>query len=51
MKKLYLVKREVWATSIEKAATAKGTVYEISVAEDRFQNEKQKKVGFKKKKP
>jgi hypothetical protein len=33
MKKLYLVKREVSASSIKEAMTAKGVIYEIQTAD------------------
>lgn len=50
-KKLYLVKREVLATSLAKALISKGHVYEIMLAEDKFQPENKKEsLGFKKKK-
>ena len=45
---MYLVKREVYATNIEQAVKAKGVVYEIQLAEEKYQNEKQKTIGFKK---
>lgn len=49
--KLYLVKREVYAKDIRAAAIKKGTVYEIVLADERFQPDNEKKdVGFKKKK-
>lgn len=49
MKKLYLVKREVLATSVEKALKGKGSVYEIILAGDEFQPKPEnKKLGFKK---
>ena len=48
-KKLYLVKREVYATSIEQALKQKGKVYEVSLAEDKFQPVVEKPiVGFEK---
>ncbi len=47
-KKLYIVKKEVFATSIEKAATAKGHVFAIELAADAFQPENKKSPGFKK---
>lgn len=46
-KKLWLVKREVFATSLEKAITAKGRIYEIQEANIEIKN---KIEGFKKKK-
>lgn len=42
-KKLYLVKREVWATNVEHALVTKGVVYEVVLAEDRLQPENQPK--------
>lgn len=50
-KKLYLVKREVRANSIKEAAGAKGEIYEILIAEDKYQPEKYVigKLGFRKK--
>lgn len=48
---MYLVKREVMATSIERAAHERGMIYEIILAGKEFQPEENtKKVGFKKKK-
>lgn len=48
---MYLVKREVMATSIERAAHERGIIYEITMAGKEFQpDESDKKVGFKKKK-
>lgn len=51
-KKLFLVKREVWATNIEKALKGRGCVYEVVETEDKTKdnlppNHKSKKVGFK----
>lgn len=40
---MWIVKREVFATTIEKAMTAKGRVYAIEIADDRYQPEEQKK--------
>lgn len=40
MKRLFLVKREVYADSIEKALSTKGKIYEILLADERFQPEK-----------
>lgn len=50
VKKLYLVKREVIATSLAKALTASGHVYEIVLAEEKSwpENKKKDKLGFKK---
>jgi hypothetical protein len=46
-KKLYLVKREVLATSAEQAIHGKGKVYCVELAEDKFQPEEKKdKLGF-----
>lgn len=50
MKKLYLVKREVIATSIKKAMTNKGHIYEISLAEEKNWPQEKKQVGFRSKK-
>lgn len=44
---MYLVKREVIATSIEKALKAKGHIYEIILAEEKEWPEEKNKVGFK----
>lgn len=47
---MWIVKREVLATTIEKAIHTKGRVYEILEADDKFQAEnKPNKTGFKKK--
>ena len=43
-KKLYLVKREVWATSLKRAIETKGKVYEI--AETGMEKNEKSKVGF-----
>ena len=49
MKKLYLVKREVYATSFKSALSTKGKIYEVQEAEGKFQPEIIKEdVGFKK---
>lgn len=49
--KKYYVKREVLATSIERAVVARGMIYEISLATDKDQPEMETKVkGFKPKK-
>lgn len=46
-KKLYLVKREVFATTIKEAMTNDGIIYEISLAEEKFQPASDKPVnGF-----
>lgn len=47
--RMWIVKREVLATSLIKAATGKGKVYSIEEADEKFQPEKKKKVGFNKK--
>ena len=48
-KKLYLVKREVIATSIERAVYSKGVVYEVVCTEEKnWPEEKKKLAGFKK---
>ena len=43
-KKLYLVKREVWATNIFTAMKNKGSIYEISETDKEKEN---KKISFK----
>jgi len=50
IKKLYLVKREVIATNLKQALTAPGTVYEVSLSEEKNwpQPKKTKPLGFKK---
>lgn len=50
--KLYLVKREVIATSIQKAMTNKGTIYSIEVTEEKSwpEQKKKEKLGFENKK-
>ena len=42
-KKMWIVKREVLATTIEKAIHAKGRVYGVEEADDKFQPEEKKK--------
>ena len=49
MKKLFIVRKEVYATSIEKAIYAKGKTVYVELAKDEFQPEIKKKLGFKKK--
>ncbi len=47
MKKLYFVKREVIASSLKQALTAKGSVYEVVLAaENQWPQNKQKAPGF-----
>jgi hypothetical protein len=46
-KRLWIVKREVLATSLEKALKGKGRLYEITEADEKFQPEEKKKLGFK----
>ena len=47
---MYLVKREVMATSIEKAMKEKGRIYCIELVEDKFQPQEVKPIlGFNKK--
>ncbi len=49
-KKLYLVKREVFATSLRQAMNKGGAIYEIQLAEEKFQPQEEKKpAGFEKK--
>ena len=45
-KKLYLVKYEVIATSIERAIKTRGRIYEISEADEKMWPVEPKKVGF-----
>ena len=46
-KKLYLVCREVYATSLEKALRTKGIIYDVRQAEDKLQPPEEKpKLGF-----
>ena len=47
MKKLYLVKREVYANSIKEALSKKGSVYEVVEAANQPVDQK-KVTGFKK---
>ena len=49
MKKMYLVKKEVWAESIEKAVRGKGRIYCVEMADNSYQPEDRKNnlVGFK----
>ena len=50
-KKLYLVKREVFATSVKKAMMERGTIYEIQLADEKYQPQEEKEsAGFKTKK-
>jgi len=49
-KKMYIVKREVIASSVKEALTAKGHVYEITIAEDKYQPLTYKPIGFTKSK-
>lgn len=49
-KKLFLVKREVIASSLKKALEGKGIVYEVVVTEEKNWPEVKKKLGFKNKK-
>lgn len=44
--KLYLVKREVYASNIKEALTKDGIVYEIQTAGEENQPEENKKIGF-----
>ncbi len=48
-KKMYLVKREIWAKDIAEASTKKeGRIYEIQLAQQEFQEEEPLQViGFK----
>ncbi len=45
-KKLYLVCREVLASSLEKAIQTRGVIYDVRLAEDKLQPEYKTKVGF-----
>lgn len=45
--RMYIVKREVLARSIKDAVTAKGIVYEVSLADEKFQPDSKKPIkGF-----
>lgn len=45
--KLYLVKREVRARNIKEAMNKDGVIYEIVLADEKFQQEEEKKeTGF-----
>lgn len=46
MNKLWLVKREVIATTMEKALKGKGRIYEITLADEKSWPTKSKKTGF-----
>lgn len=47
--KLYLVKREVYAKSLRGALAGKGSIYEVTLADEKFQPEEPKKeMGFNK---
>lgn len=48
--KMWIVKREVLATSLVKAATSQGRIYEITEAAKEFQPDKKKIIGYKNKK-
>ena len=50
MKKLFYVRREVWAPSIEKAMTGKGKIYSIEEAEEAKQIKEKPVTGFNTKK-
>lgn len=48
--KMYIVKKEVLATCIEKAVHGKGVCYSVELAEEKYQPEEKKKpTGFVKK--
>jgi hypothetical protein len=48
IKKLYLVKREVIATSIKNTLTTKGVVYEVQITDEKmWPDNKKKELGFK----
>ena len=44
--KMYLVRREVMAKNIREAMYKTGKIYSIELAEEKFQPEDQKSVGF-----
>lgn len=47
---MYLVKKEVMATSIKNAMIEKGVIYSIEIADEKFQPvSNNKKIGFSKK--
>lgn len=46
---MYLVSREVLATSIKGAIEGKGVVYSVVLAEDKFQPNPRSQMGFKNK--
>ncbi len=52
VKKLYLIKREVLASSMKTAISGRGRIYEITEASPQYQPEKPpiEKTGFKPKK-
>ncbi len=49
-KKLFLVSREVWAETLEKALHAKGRVYDVREYKTEENPDKPRPVGFKRKK-
>lgn len=50
-KRLFLVKREIYAFSMKEALNAHGMIYEIQLADDKFQPDLPKKdLGFQKNK-
>lgn len=49
IKKLYLIKREVEATSLKQALVKSEVVYEIQLADEKLWPSSKKKLGFDKK--
>jgi hypothetical protein len=47
IKKLFIVKKEVLATSISAAEKAKGKIFAIEEASEEFQPNNKKPIGFK----
>jgi hypothetical protein len=46
MKKLYLVKREVYAESLEKACRGRGVIYEVCEGAAGTEKPEKKRLGF-----
>ena len=46
IKKLWYVKREVIATSLQEAIRSSGKVYEVQLADDKLWPENKRKLGF-----
>lgn len=49
VKKTYLVKREIVATSLEKALKVRGSIYEVVLADEKSWPKPKKTTGFKQK--